>query len=85
MTKINNLTEPFLDAIIEVEALLSIMLFRKKSFQEKGFAYFIEYKRNETIVLFLFGPSDWDVEMIINTPKKKYAFKDLLQILEISK
>jgi len=85
MAKLNKLTEEFLNGLIEIELILSLMLFKKKSFQEKGFAYFVEYKKNETIVSFLFGPSDWDVEMIVNTYKRKYAFKDLLQIQEILK
>ena len=33
---------------------------------------------------FMFGPSDWDVEMIIKRNGRKYAFKDLLQIPSIA-
>ena len=85
MAKIDKLTEAFLNGLIEIEPILSLMLFKKKSFQEKGYSHFVEYQKKETILLFLFGPSDWGVEMIINTTKGKYAAKDLLQIPEISK
>jgi len=85
MAKIDKLTVSFLNGLIEIQPILSLMFFKKKSFEEKGYAYFVEYQKKETIVLFLFGPSDWGVEMIINTAKKKYAAKDLLQIPEILK
>jgi len=55
--------------------------FKRYSFFEKGFAYFIEYrKENNTRVEFLFGPSDWNIEMIIYTSRGKFAFKDVLNI-----
>ncbi len=79
------LTEEFLTAIEEVEKILFLMDFHAYSFEEKGPAYFIKYKRGETIVEFLFGPSDWDVEMIIFTVKGKFAFRDLLQIPLVAK
>jgi hypothetical protein len=31
----------------------------------------------------MFGPSDWNVEMLLTTKEKKYALKDLLQIPSI--
>lgn len=81
MAKINNLTEDFLEAINEIEIVLFALSFKRNSFFEKGFAYFIEFrKENNTRVEFLFGPSDWDIEMIIYTSKGKFAFKDLLSI-----
>lgn len=85
MAKTDKLTESFLNGLTEIEPILSLMSFKKTSFQKKGYAYFIEYQRKGTIVLFLFGPSDWAIEMIINTSKGKYAGKDLLQIPEILK
>ena len=84
MAKINNLTAEFIEAINEVEIVLLALFFKRYSFFEKGLAYFIEYrKENNTRVEFLFGPSDWDIEMIIYTSKGKFAFKDLLSIPEI--
>lgn len=86
MAKINNLTEDFLKAITEVEIVLLALFFKRHSFFEKGLAYFIEYrKENNTRVEFLFGPSDWDIEMIVYTSKGKFAFKDLLGIQEINR
>lgn len=85
MAKVDKLTEAFLDGLIEIERVLSLMSFKKISFEEKGYAYFVKFQKKETTVLFLFGPSDWGIEMIINTTKGKYAAKDLLQIQEISK
>lgn len=84
MAKIDKLTEEFLNGLIEIESILLVMLFKKKSFEKKGYAYFVEYQKEKTVVLFLFGPSDWGIEMIVNTTKGKFAAKDLLQIREIS-
>jgi hypothetical protein len=78
------LTEDFLAGLKEIESTLSLLNFYPYSFEEKGPAYFIKYKRGNSIVEFLFGPSGWEVEMIIFTSKGKFAFKDLLQIPAIA-
>ncbi|MCX6263256.1 MAG: hypothetical protein NTZ47_01770 [Bacteroidetes bacterium] len=84
MAKINSLTEDFLEAINEIEIILLALFFKRHSFFEKGLAYFIEFKKeNNTRVEFIFGPSNWDIEMIIYTSKGKFAFRDLLSIPEI--
>lgn len=86
MAKINNLTEDFLEALNEIEIVLLALFFKRHSFFEKGLAYYVEYRKgNNTRVEFLFGPSDWNIEMIIYTSKGKFAFKDLLNIPEINK
>lgn len=85
MAKVNNLSESFLNGLNEIEFVLSSLLFTKKSIIRKGHAFFVSYYKDETIVEFLFGPSDWEIEMTIITSKRKYAFKDLLQIQEIFK
>ena len=56
------------------------MGFVRTHFERKGYAVFTEYNKENTKVEFMCGPSDWHVEMIIVTPKQRYAFKDLLQI-----
>ena len=82
----DNLTEDFLRALKEIEAILLMMKFKRHSFFENGPAYFVEYRKdNNTIVEFLFGPSEWNIEMIIYTSKGKFAFKDLLEIPAIAK
>ena len=84
MDKINDLTKDFLEALVEIEIVLRVLFFKRYSFFEKGLAYFIEYrKENNSRVEFLFGPSNWDIEMIIYTSNGKFAFKDLLIIPEI--
>lgn len=87
MAKVNNLTDEFLKALDEIEIGLLVLFFKKHSFFEKGLAYYIEYRKeiNNTRVEFLFGPSDWVIEMIIYTSKGKFAFKDLLEIPAIKK
>ena len=80
----DKLTEEFLAGIKEIENILFLLHFYPYSFEEKGTAYFIKYKKGNSIVEFLFGPSDWDVEIIIFTSKGKFAFKDLLQIPTIA-
>ena len=61
------------------------MSFYQYSFEKKGYAYFIAYRSSEQQIEFLFGPSDWDVEMILTTKKGKFAFKDLLKISSVAK
>lgn len=82
----SKLATEFLKALNEIDIVLLALLFKRHSFVEKGFAYFVEYrKENNTRVEFFFGPSDWDIEMIIYTSKGKFAFKDLLSIPEVNK
>ena len=81
----DKLTEDFLEGIQEIEKNFLDFMFLPFSFEKKGFAYYIQHKRGKTTVEFLFGPSDWDVEIIIFTSKGKFAFKDLLQIPVIAK
>ena len=82
----DKLNEQFLKALHEIETELSKLFFKRHSVLEKGFAYYVEYrKENNTRVEFLFGPSDWNIEMIINTSKGKFAFKDLLNFPDINR
>lgn len=81
----DTLTKEFLAGIEEIEKELALLHFQPYSFEEKGFAYFIKYRREETFVQFLFGPPDWDVEMIVFASGKTFAFKDLLQIPSVAK
>jgi hypothetical protein len=81
----SKLTEEFLEALNEIEINFLSLLFKRHSFFEKGLAYFIEYrKENNSRVELLFGPSNWDIEMIIYSSKGKFSFKDLLSIPEIN-
>ncbi len=83
----DKITNEFLISIKEIEPLLLKLEFHPHSYFEKGLAYYIEYKSkiSSTIIEFLFGPSDWNVEMIIYSTKGKFAFKDLLNVSEINK
>jgi hypothetical protein len=81
----DKLTQDFLKALEEVERVLSLISFVKHSFQEKGLAYFVEFKKHNTIVEFLFGPPEFQIEMIIYTSKGKFAFRDLLEIPVVRK
>jgi hypothetical protein len=75
----DKLRKEFLEALDDAETMLNKLLFKKHCISQKGLAYFIEYrKENDTRVKFLFGPADWDIEMIIYTSIGKFSFKDLL-------
>jgi hypothetical protein len=80
----NKSTQEFLSALETIENTLLLMSFQKYSFHEKGYACYAEYKSNTCIVEFLYGPPEWDIEMIIYTSKDKFEFKDLLQIPKIT-
>lgn len=75
----------FIKSLKEVKFLLDKMDFTQTGFERKGYAVFTEYSKKDTKVKFMCGPSDWDVEMIIVTPERSYAFKDLLQIPVVDK
>lgn len=81
----DKLTEEFLQALKEVEGIFSIMSFIKHSFVERGFAYFVQFKKSNTIIEFLFGAPEFQIEMIIHTSNDEYAFKDLLEIPAVEK
>ncbi len=80
----NKLAEEFLDALKKNEHVLLNMSFKPFSFEKKGFAYYVQYKKDNCLTEFLFGPSDYQIEMIVYTSKGKFAFKELLQIPEIA-
>lgn len=78
-------TDVFLEGIADSEKTLFPMGFRRQSFRENGPAFFVEYKRADTVVEFLFGPPEWHVEIVIHTANRKLALAELLQIPSISK
>ncbi|MEZ5422539.1 MAG: hypothetical protein R2682_05520 [Pyrinomonadaceae bacterium] len=81
----DKLKNEFLTGVKEIEGdLLSLGLSLNSSYTVSE-GLFCEFGNGRTKAEFLFGPSDWDVEMIIYTPKGKFAFRDLLQIPVISK
>ena len=83
----DKIAEEFLLGLKEIEPALLEMQFEPHSFYENGLAYYIQYRNeaNGTIVEFLFGPSDWETEIIIYTSKDEFGFKDLLEIPAIAK
>ena len=85
MAKRDNLTTEFLNALNEIEIRLFDLSFKKHSFLEKGFACYIDYKKeNGTQLAFLFGPSDWGIEIILYASESKFALKDLFAIPEVN-
>ncbi len=76
-------TEEFLSGIGEIDEILSAMGFRRHSLRRLGLACFVEFKRRETVVEFLFGPPEWHVEMIIHTLHGKHTLADLLNVPRI--
>ena len=77
--------ESFIKIMNDKEKALADIGLSHLSTEKKGYATFIEYRGTyDTQVSFMFGPSDWDVEMIIKRNGRKYAFKDLLQIPSIA-
>ncbi|QQS42841.1 MAG: hypothetical protein IPM63_07875 [Acidobacteriota bacterium] len=73
-------TRHFLEAMNEVEVILSSDSFVKRSITEKGLACWVEFANESVLVEFSFGPPEWHVNMIIRVSNMKYEFKDLLKI-----
>jgi aryl-phospho-beta-D-glucosidase BglC (GH1 family) len=72
--------EAFIKSISEAETILTDIGLSHISTEKKGYATFVGYKGTDTLVSFMFGPSDWNVEILLAKNGKKYAFEDLLQI-----
>jgi hypothetical protein len=79
MTK-EKLNEEFLIALSRAEQALTEIGFTRDKYIEKGYAQFVYFKSKSAKVEFLFGPSDWHVDMIIYVSNKQYSFGDLLKI-----
>ncbi|NLT50770.1 MAG: hypothetical protein GXX85_07650 [Ignavibacteria bacterium] len=80
----DKLTESFLLSIEEIEPILLKEHFKKYSFVKKGYAYFIQYRRKDCEVEFIFGPPEFQIEFIVFTTKGKFSFKDLLKEPDIA-
>ncbi|OYU96905.1 MAG: hypothetical protein CFE21_01055 [Bacteroidetes bacterium B1(2017)] len=73
----------FIEAVINSGYILTDIGFMHLSTKKKGFATYISYERNSTLISIWLGPSDWNVETSILSKKRKYEFKDLLEIPSI--
>lgn len=74
-----NYSTDFFEIFKEIDTRLYEIKFTKVSLIKNGKIYIAEYKRNDCIVKFLYGPPEYRVEMIIYTSFKKYELKDLLE------
>ena len=67
--------ESFIKFIKDVEKNLSDIGLLHFSTTKKGYATLIYYKgKNDTLVTFMFGRSDWKVEILLETNETKDAF-----------
>jgi hypothetical protein len=77
--------ETFIQSIKDIETRLTDIGFLHLSTTKKGYATYIDFKSaDKTQVSFMFGPSEWNVEMLLTVKEKQYAFKDLLQISSVA-
>lgn len=77
--------ELFIQSVKDIETVLTDIGLSHLSTEKKGYATYIEYKgAHDTRVTFMFGPSDWDVNIVVKRSGKKYEFKDLLQIPSVA-
>lgn len=80
----DKLADDFLKAQPEVEKILSAMLFTSSPVFEEGFSCSIQYRREDTVVEFQYGPPEYHIDMVIYSLKGKFMFRDLMQISTIS-
>ncbi|HVW94863.1 MAG TPA: hypothetical protein VHA56_02750 [Mucilaginibacter sp.] len=78
-------TLDFLSAIRDANVRLISRSFKRYSYKEKGYTYYIRFKKEDSIVEFIWGPPEFQIEMILYVGSLKYAFKDLLKIPEIGR
>lgn len=73
--------ETFIQSLKNIGLELNNIGFLHTSTIKKGYATYIQYERVDNMqILFMYGPSDWNVEMSITKNGRKYEFKDILQI-----
>jgi hypothetical protein len=70
-------------ALKEVEPILSSMGFKPHPYNQ-GYPYYIKYKHGDTIIMFMYGPSDWHVEIVLFTAKGKFNIADLMKFPTIA-
>ena len=73
----------FLTAVSEVSGRLAGLGLSGPVIEHKGHACFVEFQGRAKTVEFIFGPSDWDVEMFISDSQHRLAFRDLLELPQI--
>ncbi len=77
--------ELFIKSLKDLEKVLNDIGLSHLSTTKKGYATFVDYKgKDDTLVTFIFGPSDWHVEILLETNERKYALQDLLQIPSVT-
>lgn len=77
--------DTFIHLIKDMESELTHIGFSHLSTTKKGYATYVDYKSAENIhASFMFGPSDWHVELVLRKDEKNYELKDLLQIPSIA-
>ncbi len=78
-------TNDFLQALDDFEKLLSSMSFKDHRVIENGPIYINLYKKDNTSIKIFWGPPEFEIDLIIYTKKRKYEFKDLLEIPTVGK
>jgi len=83
---INNdkLSDDFLRGIEKIEELFLNVGFKKVAFFKKGFAFYVEFKNNYSLVKINFGPADYQLDFSICKSNRVFEFKDLLKVPKIS-
>ena len=72
--------ETFIKSLTDVELELTDIGFSHASTIKKGYATYVHYESLDNMqTLFIYGPSDWNVELSLTKNGRKYEFKDLLQ------
>ena len=78
------LTEDFLVTMNSKANPLQVIGFILDTHESKGFAHFIRFEKKGTTVEFMFGPPEFQIEMLIYTNKGRFAFRDLLMNKDIA-
>ncbi len=76
--------EDFLNGIDELVPILGQLGFSLTGRLRKASAHFVTFRKGKISTEFLYGPSEWNPEMIIRTPRGKFGFEDLMAIPEVS-
>ncbi len=73
----------FLNAWNEIMKDLTNSSFSNYNYNQEGFVVSAKFTSGEFTIKFLYGPPEYEIEMIIYKNDNKTNFKDLLQISEI--
>jgi hypothetical protein len=76
----DKIIENYINALKEIEPILLSMGFNKCSYSKGEFPFYVEFKTDQCVIKFMFGPPEFQIDITIYTKDKKFEFGDLFKV-----